>query len=177
MQLQTAPLRRSLVTFFARYDIRTIQGLLGHKDVSTPMVYTHVLNKGGQGCGVPRTSLDDRCYPDRIYFAKWQEGNMDTDDLTEMAHETITRAGEVLDVLRSEIGASASDKKTEDDFLRGVAGHLRGILKSARAYLDEWNYLEEVDVKVFRRGVTELLAYVEKAISTPYRERGKTAFD
>ena len=102
---------------------------------------------------------------------------MDTDDLTEMAYETITRAGDVLDVLRSEIGASASDKETEDDFLRGVKVHLTRILKSARAYLDDWNYLDEVDIKVFRRRVTELLAYVEKVLSTPYRERDETAFD
>ena len=102
---------------------------------------------------------------------------MDTDDLTEMAYETLAQAYAVCDVLRVEIGASAASCKTEEEFLRGTLEFLDAILEDPEEYLESWNLLAETNAQSFVRGIGVVRHHVSATLNTPIGQRGKPPFE
>jgi hypothetical protein len=97
---------------------------------------------------------------------------MDTDELTSMAYDCILIAQEATDVLRSELGAACSKFKTEDEYLKGILKHVRSIEKHSWDYLDEWNLLDDIDVKVFKIKLLNVREHIKKTLKTPIEDRG-----
>ena len=101
---------------------------------------------------------------------------MDTDDLTPMAHEVMSLAYGACEPMRAEIGVLAGDFSSEDEFLAGVIAFLDEVLEDPESYLDSWDLLDEIKVKVFSKNVTSIRAHVQSTIATPQKLRGTPPF-
>ena len=102
---------------------------------------------------------------------------MDTDDLTPLAHVTLSLCYEACDPLRAEIGATAGGFNTEDEFLQGIAKFMEGILRNPGDYLKSWNLLDEVDQTSFSKKVQRVRDHIAFTLKTPPAERGKPPFE
>jgi hypothetical protein len=101
---------------------------------------------------------------------------MDTDDLTPMAYSIISKADEILDVLRSEIGASCEKYETEEEFLRGTLQFVNRKIKNPDTYLDFWNFLDEIDIDEFKANLKALRKTIIQILDTPILHRGEPPF-
>ena len=101
---------------------------------------------------------------------------MDTEYLTPMAYEIIVKADMILDVMKSEIGASCERYETEDSFLEGTLQFIERKIKDPVSYLDFWNYLDEIDIDQYKKDLEELKKFTIKVIETPLSQRGEPPF-
>ena len=99
---------------------------------------------------------------------------MDTDYLTEMAYQCIVIANYACDMLKAELGAMCSDYKSEDEYLAAVLKYVKRIERKPHEYLDDNNYLDEIDVKTFKMKLKILREHTVKTMAIPIKNRGKT---
>ena len=101
---------------------------------------------------------------------------MDTDYLTPMAYQIIIKADGILDVLKTEIGASCARYDSEDSFLKGTLQFIERKIRDPESYLDFWNFLDEIDLDQFRQDLKRLKRFIIEVIETPRSERGEPPF-
>jgi len=99
---------------------------------------------------------------------------MDTDDLTQMAYESIVIACKITDFLKCDLGVRSKDYKDENAYLNGILKFVRDIKNDPEDYLDYWNLLEELDLRAFKKGIEKLEKHIVKTIATPIQQRGET---
>jgi hypothetical protein len=97
---------------------------------------------------------------------------MDTDDLTEMAYESIIIANGITDFLKCDLGVQCKDYKDENTYLNGILKFIRKIKNDPEGYLDYWNLWEEMDPGIFAKEVERLEKHIKKTIETPIEQRG-----
>jgi hypothetical protein len=97
---------------------------------------------------------------------------VDTDDLTEMAYQTIALANVASDCLKTDIGVLSHKYETEDDYLKGILGFVQIIKDSPEDYLESWNILETSDIKSFSGTLKILENYIKQVLTTPIDQRG-----
>ena len=97
---------------------------------------------------------------------------MDTDDLTQMAYESLIIANEITDFFKADLGVRSKDYKDENSYLNEILRFVRKIRDDPEEYLDSWNLLEELVLAAFVKGIDELEKHIKKTIETPIEQRG-----
>ena len=98
---------------------------------------------------------------------------MDTDDLTNMAFQSIIIAEEINDFLKAELGAEARHHKTEDEYLNAILKKVRDIKKDINEFLEYWDILKVVNINIFKKDLKKLEMHILNTIETSMSKRRK----
>jgi hypothetical protein len=101
---------------------------------------------------------------------------MDTDELTEMAHECLRIAESTCHTLTLVFGAMSDHFNNEDEYLKGVLGRVKSIKKHPSEFIENWGLEEELSPKSLKACLINLVDHIEKTLETPIQNRGPTAF-
>ena len=76
---------------------------------------------------------------------------MDTEDLTEMAHETLNLAYKCSDYLQCDFGVLASKFQNENDYLKELLEFSHEIKDDPQGYLEEWGIQDQTNLSSFEK--------------------------
>ena len=100
---------------------------------------------------------------------------MDTDYLTEEAYDALIRgSGRISDILQAEIGAMSMKYDGEAEYIEGVKKFLQWIIRNTDEYLDNWNLMDEITPREFRKEVRSLIDKISEMEKIPFEKRTKS---
>jgi hypothetical protein len=102
---------------------------------------------------------------------------MDTDDLTEMAHECLRIAESVCHYLTLEFGVMSNNFSNENDYLNGILKRIKKIKRHPFEFIEYWGLEEELSRKSLTLCLKNLESHIEKTLGTPIQDRAPISFD
>ena len=101
---------------------------------------------------------------------------MDTDDISEMAYQTLLMSESINHIITVEIGAMSNCYEDEDSYLKGILRHIRSINRSTDNYIKYWNLEGEITSEELRKGIIKLEKHILNTLSIQTNLRGQTQY-
>jgi hypothetical protein len=98
---------------------------------------------------------------------------MDTDDLSDKSYQTIVIAKNIHDDLKTVIGASSYEYRTEEEFLKGNLHRIEKLIENPLEFIEYWDLYEEIEENEFRKKLKELREHIVETLSTPIDKRNE----
>lgn len=100
---------------------------------------------------------------------------MDTDDLSEMAYDTLRLAEGITHDLTLELGVASRNYRTEDEYLHGMLAIIRDIRKHAREFLEDNELVGQISLTRFRESLLRIERHIKHTLQVPIKDRGPSS--